>query len=100
MNYFRISKNDGDDFTITEQDFIIFCEQYMTSISEKLGGINGKLPETVDDTDFMMLDEVEDLLENYFTLKFLAREYNLELPHDMETIAEFIAELLKLGVKK
>lgn len=65
-----------------------------------MGGINGKLPETVNDTDFMMLDEVEDLLENYFTLKFLAREYNLELPDDMEAIAEFIAKITEIGSEK
>lgn len=97
MDYFRFSRNDKDGFVLTENDFYFFCEQYIFQISEKLGAEPFKLPELVNGLDFMQLDEVDELFQNYFTYKFLAREYNLEIPDRMHEIENFITGVLKLA---
>lgn len=99
MNYFRFSKNDDKRFVLTENDFVQFCEQLQTQILDKIG-INGVLPDEVDGSEFMMLTEFDELLENYFTFKFLCREYNLEVPDEMDTTENFIADLIHLAGKK
>lgn len=99
MNYFRFSKNDDKKFVLTEKDFTIFCEQLQTQILDKIG-INGALPDEVDGAEFMMLAEFDELLENYFTFKFLCREYSLEVPEEMDTTENFIADLIHLAGKK
>jgi hypothetical protein len=99
MNYFRFYKNDDSNFVLTERDFVIFCQQYQNSMLSEIGE-NGSLPEEVDDTAFMQLKNVDELLENYFTFKFLFREYNLETPEEMEEIEDFILKLFKLGNRK
>lgn len=99
MNYFRFNKNDKDGFVLTEKDFAMFCDQLQTQIVDKIG-INGALPDQIDGAEFMMLNEFDELLENYFTFKFLCREYNLEVPEEMDTTENFIADLIHLAEKK
>lgn len=98
MNYFRFSKNDEFKFVITELDFVNFCNQYREEILEHIG-TNGTLPDTLDDAQFMTIPHLDELLENYFTLKFLIREYGMETPEEVEEIADFIAQLLNLAKK-
>ncbi|QBO57444.1 hypothetical protein [Chryseobacterium salivictor] len=96
MNYFRFSKNDENRFVLTENDFIIFCDQLQRQIMDKIG-INGVLPDEVDGAEFMELTEFDELLEYYFTFKFLCREYNIETPDEIDSTANFIAGLIKLS---
>ena len=97
MENFTITRNGKDQLTLTEKDFHFHCEQIILQISDKLGTDPYKLPDRVDDLEYMQLDEVDELLEHYFTFKFLAREYGLEIPEQMHEIEEFISGLLKLA---
>lgn len=99
MNYFRINKNGKDGFILTEQDYIVFCEQLQSEILDKIG-INGALPDQIDGSEFMMLNEFDELLEYYFTFKFICREFHLETPEEMDTTQNFIADLIHLAGKK
>ena len=99
MNYFRFSKNDDKKFVLTENDFIQFCNQLQTQILDKIG-IKGALPDQIDGAEFMMLNEFDELLEYYFTFKFLCREYHLDLDDEMEKTAKFISDLIYLAGKK
>lgn len=97
MENFTISRNGRNKFTLTENDFIFNCEQLILQISDKLGTEPYSLPRTVDDVDFMQLNEVDELLENHFAYKFIAREYGLNISERMHLIENYISDLLKIA---
>lgn len=99
MLEFEINKNGKDGFKMTPQDFIQRCNELQVSILEKIGE-NGSLPDEVDGLKFMMLTEFDKVLENYFTLKFICREYDLDLDDETENTANFIGDLIYLAGKK
>ena len=94
MEKFTISRNGKDKFTLTAADFHYNCEQIILEISQKLGIAPYSLPDAVTGLDIMALDEVDELLEHYFTFKFLAREYGLEIPEQMQETENYTSGLL------
>lgn len=98
MLEFEINKNGKDGIKMTPQDFIQRCNELQVSVLEKIGE-NGTLPDEVDGLDLMMLTEFDEVLEYYYTLKFLCREYYLDLDDETENTANFISDLIFLAGK-
>ncbi len=98
MIQFEINKNGKDGFKMIPQDFIQRCNELQVSILDKIGE-NGSLPDEVDSLNLMMLTEFDEVLEYYYTLKFLCREYYLDLDEETENTANFICELIYLAGK-
>ena len=99
MLEFQINKNGKNGFAMTPHDFVQRCNELQVSILEKIG-INGVFPDKVDGTEIMMLNQFDEILGYYFTLKFLCREYNLDLDDETENTAKFISDLIYLAGKK
>ena len=64
----KIHSNDKQ-FTMTDEHFLQKCKDLQTTILQKIGS-NGKLPKKIEDFIYMSLNEVDDLMEHYFTYKF------------------------------
>ena len=98
MIEFEFNKNGIDGFKMIPQDFIQRCNELQISILEQIGK-NGSLPDEVDSLYLMMLTEFDEVLEYYYTLKFLCREYYLNFDDETENTANFIGDLICLAGK-
>ena len=54
-------------------------------------------PDKLDENGLLPLKGFDELLESYYTYKFIIREYDLETPKEMEKIEKFIADLIRIS---
>lgn len=76
--------------TITNSDLILNCRENVNQIQE----MN---PQTADDylSNQKLGEYVDNLMQNYFTLKMIYKEYNLETTHEMGQIEDRILNYQK-----
>lgn len=91
----EIKLQDKKGFTVSDEDLIWNCNQCITDILNQLGV--KKLPDKLNELEILTLKGFDELLESYYTYKFIIREYDLETPKEMEKIENFIADLIRIS---
>jgi hypothetical protein len=81
-----IKMKGSEPLTFQDSDLKQICWEYIFTL-EKLN------PQTLE--EFGGLDALDHLLQNYFTLKLLYTEQNLETTDEMNNIEDFITKYLK-----
>lgn len=76
--------------TIDESDLMHNCWNNLIEISERRNAST---------LDVMQNDNLDDLVLNYFTIKMIFKEYNLDLTDEMVHIEDFILNELKKSFK-
>nr|DAS00870.1 MAG TPA: hypothetical protein [Caudoviricetes sp.] len=92
----EIKLQDKKGFTVSDEDLIWNCNQCITDMATQIeeARIN---PDKLDENGLLPLKGFDELLESYYTYKFIIREYDLETPKEMEKIEKFIADLIRIS---
>lgn len=92
----EIKLQDKKGFTVSDQDLIWNCNQCITDMATQIEEAR-ITPDKLDENGLLPLKGFDELLESYYTYKFIIREYDLETPKEMEKIEKFIADLIRIS---